>query len=64
MATTNTRSNTNTSVRLPRRIDRLWSDTAHKMGINRTAVLVTALRDLAKREGVAEREDEEEEETA
>ncbi len=44
-----------TSLRVPPAIGQLWDDLAEKMQLNKTAVLVTALRQLAKAEGVAER---------
>jgi hypothetical protein len=59
---TNAKSNAGTSVRLPRRIDALWTATAKKMGLNRTATLVTAIRLLAKSEGVSEPDVDDEEE--
>jgi len=43
-------------------IGKLWDDLAKKMHMNKTSVLVTALRDLAKKEGVPETEEEETEE--
>ena len=48
-----------TSLRVPPTIGNLWDDLAKKMNLNKTAVLVVALRDLAKKENVPERESEE-----
>ena len=48
-----------TSLRVPPTIGRLWDDLAKKTSMNKTSVLVMALRDLARKEGVTEREDEE-----
>jgi hypothetical protein len=44
-----------TSLRVPLAIGQLWDGLAEKMQLNKTAVLVIALRQLAKAEGVAER---------
>lgn len=44
-----------TSLRIPLTINQLWEDLSQKMSINKTATLVTAIRTLAKIEGVEER---------
>jgi hypothetical protein len=48
-----------TSFRLPATIDKLLEDTANKIGQNRTATLVEAIRLLARQEGVPMRTEEE-----
>lgn len=53
------RPNASTSLRVPPHIGRLWEALAKKMGLNKTAVLIVALRDLAKKEGMPEPEPEE-----
>ena len=44
------------SLRLKPSLGLLLEDTSKKMGISKTAVLAVALRELAKKEGVEERE--------
>jgi len=41
------------SIQIPETIDRLWSSTSHKTGLNKTATLINALRAYAKSEGVS-----------
>lgn len=41
-----------TSLRLPPSIDQLWSDVAERIGQNKTATFIEAIRLLAKQEGV------------
>lgn len=48
-----------TSVRFPVSVDRLWTATARKMNMPKASVLVLALRELAKREGVQMADDQE-----
>jgi hypothetical protein len=43
-----------TSIRFPVAIDHLWVATAKKMNLPKSAVLIIALRNLAKAEGVPE----------
>lgn len=47
------------TLRVKPTIGRLLEDVAKKTSMNKTSVLVMALRDLARKEGVTEREDEE-----
>ena len=49
-----------TSLRVPPHIGQLWDALARKMGLNKTSVLIVALRELAKKEGVPEPEPAEE----
>ena len=42
-----------TSLRLSAPVSQLWNDIASKMNLSKTAVLTIALRDLARKEGVA-----------
>ena len=42
------------SIQIPEAIDRLWSATSRKTGLNKTATLINALRAYAKAEGVQE----------
>ena len=41
------------SIRLPVRIDKLWEAVAAQMGLNKTAVLILAINELADRKGVS-----------
>jgi hypothetical protein len=43
-----------TSIRLPVGVDRLWEALAARMAMPKTSVLVFALRQLAKAEGIDE----------
>jgi hypothetical protein len=52
------------SIVLPKPIDVLWSDLAQKMSLNKTSVMIVALRSLAKSEGLQERDNTEEKEAA
>ena len=42
-------------LRMPLTVNQLWTDLARHMGINKSATMVLALRELAKKEGVSER---------
>ena len=44
-----------TSLRVPPAIDQLWSDVAVKIGQNKTATFIEAIRLLARQEGVTMR---------
>ena len=44
------------SIQIPEGIDRLWSATSRKTGLNKTATLINALRAHAKAEDVQEPE--------
>jgi hypothetical protein len=44
-----------TSLRLPVAIDQLWDDVAERIGQNKTATFIEAIRLLAKHEGVSMR---------
>jgi hypothetical protein len=46
-----------TSIRFPKPIDDLWAATAKKMNLPKSAVLIIALRNLAKLEGIPEPEE-------
>lgn len=41
-----------TTLKLPRHVDALWSEVARQMGMNKTAVVTLAIRELAKKEGI------------
>jgi hypothetical protein len=48
-----------TSVAIPAPIDRLWTTIAQERHINKTTVLILAIQEYAKREGIECREPEE-----
>lgn len=48
-----------TSIAVPAPIDRLWNAIAQERHINKTTVVVLAIQEYAKREGIEYREPEE-----
>ena len=51
------RGSTPTSVRVTPTCSRLWEKLSKKMGLSKTGVIETAIRELAERKGIHENED-------